>query len=90
MGVAFAPPQRRFRSAPEAPILIRQSTRTRWGGRLGGLLETIWIGRSSGDIVQVPEVEAELSDEVLNVGAPVTDIAIGYGAIWVSAAGRPA
>ena len=40
--------------------------------------------------MQVPEVEAELSDEVLNVGAPVTDIAIGCGAIWVSAAGRPA
>ena len=52
-----------------------------------GLLETIWIGRSSGDIVQVPEVEAEQSDEVLRVGAPVTDIAIGYGAIWVSVDG---
>ena len=40
--------------------------------------------------MQVPEVEGVPSDEVLRVGAPVMDIAIGYGAIWVSADGPPA
>ncbi|HEX4941286.1 MAG TPA: hypothetical protein VFW51_02040 [Actinomycetota bacterium] len=55
-----------------------------------GLLETIWIGDSSGDIVQVPDVEAEPSDAVCNVGAPAADIAIGDGAIWVSVGGPPA
>jgi hypothetical protein len=53
-------------------------------------LETIWIGRSSGDIIQVLEVEGVPSDDVLTIGAPVTDIAIGYGSIWVSADGPPA
>ena len=51
------------------------------------LIETILIGSSSGDIVQVPEVEGEPSDDVITVGAPVTDIAIGYGAIWASIVG---
>jgi len=51
------------------------------------VLETIWVGLSSGEIVQVPEVEGSPSDDVLTVGAPVTDIAIGYGAIWVSVDG---
>jgi hypothetical protein len=52
-----------------------------------GLVETIWIGHSSGDIIKVPEVEGVPSDDVLTVGDPVTDIAIGYGAIWVSVDG---
>jgi class 3 adenylate cyclase len=50
-------------------------------------LETIWIGRSSGDIMRVPEVEGSPAGDVLTVGEPVTDIAIGYGAIWVSVDG---
>jgi hypothetical protein len=53
-------------------------------------LTTIWIGGSSGDIVQVPEVEGVPSDEVLRIGLPVTDIAIGYGAIWISVDGPQA
>jgi hypothetical protein len=44
---------------------------------------------ASGDIVQLPEVEGALSDDVLTVGAPVTDMAIGYGSIWVSVYGPP-
>lgn len=47
-------------------------------------VETIWIGRSSGDVVQVPEIEGTPSRQAIMVGAPVTDIAIGYGALWVS------
>ena len=54
------------------------------------LIETIWIAHSSGDIMQVPEVEGVPSDDVLTVGQPVTDIAIGYGSIWVSVDGPPA
>jgi hypothetical protein len=53
-------------------------------------LETIWIGGSSGDITQVREVDGVPSDDVITIGAPVTDIAIGYGAIWVSVDGPPA
>ena len=54
------------------------------------LVETIWIGISSGDIMQVSEVDGVPSDDVLTVGEPVTDIAIGYGAIWVSVDEPPA
>jgi class 3 adenylate cyclase/streptogramin lyase len=54
------------------------------------LLGTIWIGRSSGDIMQVPEVGGVPSDDVIAIGAPVTDVAIGYGGIWVSVDGPPA
>jgi hypothetical protein len=54
------------------------------------LVETIWIAHSSGDIMQVREVEGVPSDDVLTVGEPVTDIAIGYGAIWVSVDGPSA
>ena len=54
------------------------------------LLETILIGHSSGDILEVREAEGVPSDNVLTVGAPVTDIAIGYGAIWASVDGPPA
>jgi class 3 adenylate cyclase/streptogramin lyase len=54
------------------------------------LVETILIGHSSGDILEVLEVEGVPSDDVLTIGAPVTDIAIGYGAIWVSVDGPPA
>jgi class 3 adenylate cyclase/streptogramin lyase len=53
-------------------------------------LETIWIGRSSGDIMQVREVEGVPSNGEVAVGAPVTDIAIGFGAIWASVDGPPA
>jgi hypothetical protein len=53
-------------------------------------LETIWIGLSSGDIMQILETEGVPSDDVLTIGAPLTDIAIGYGAIWVSVDGPPA
>ena len=52
-------------------------------------LQTILIGSSSGDIVQVPEVEGTPSDEVLSIGAPVTDLDIDYGGIWVSVDGPP-
>jgi class 3 adenylate cyclase len=52
-------------------------------------LQTILIGRSSGDIVQVAEAEGTPSSDVLPVGAPVTDIAIAYGAIWASVDGSP-
>jgi hypothetical protein len=60
------------------------------GDGAADVLETIWIGRSSGHIMQVSEVEGTLPavDEV-TVGAPVTDIAIGSGVIWVSV-DRPA
>jgi hypothetical protein len=56
MGVAFAPPERRFRSAPAAPILVWQATLTRWGGQLETIqhasagstkLRTRWIGEHS-------------------------------------------
>jgi hypothetical protein len=54
------------------------------------VLETILIGHSSGDILEVREAEGVPSDDVLTIGARVTDIAIGYGAIWASVGGRPA
>jgi class 3 adenylate cyclase len=56
-------------------------------GTADDLLETIWIGLSSGDIMPMLEAEGVPSDDVLTIGAPVTDIAIGYGAIWVSVDG---
>lgn len=54
------------------------------------LVDTMLIGHSSGGIVEVREAEGVPSDEVLAVGARVTDIAVGYGAIWVSVDGAPA
>ena len=54
------------------------------------LVETILIGHSSGDILEVREAEGVPSDDVLTIGGAVTDIAIGYGAIWASVDGPPA
>jgi len=51
------------------------------------LVDTILLGGSFGDILEVPEVEGVPTNDVLTIGAPVTDIAIGYGAMWVSVDG---
>ena len=49
----------------------------------GGLASTIWTGLSTGKLIIVTEV-TEQPEERLTVGGVVTDVAVGYGGLWVS------
>jgi hypothetical protein len=48
------------------------------------LVERIWVGHTSGAILQVPEVAGVPSPDELSIGAPITDLEIDHGAIWIS------
>jgi len=47
------------------------------------LVPKIWVGLSSGDIAIVPEALGRQQEEI-PVGGSVTDVALGYGAMWVT------
>jgi class 3 adenylate cyclase len=48
------------------------------------LVERIWVGHTSGAILQVPEVAGVPSPDELSIGAPITGLEIDHGAIWIS------
>jgi class 3 adenylate cyclase len=50
---------------------------------LSELVPKIWVGLSSGELAIVPEALGRQEEEI-SVGGSVTDVALGYGAIWVT------
>lgn len=48
-----------------------------------GFASTIWTGLSTGKLIVVTEVTVQ-PEERLTVGGVVTDVAVGYGGLWVS------
>jgi len=47
-----------------------------------GLIDQLWIGLSSGDLAIVPEALGN-QQEAIPVGGTITDVAIGYDAVWI-------
>lgn len=49
----------------------------------GGFASTIWTGSSNGRLILVTEVSVH-PEERGGVRGAVTDVAVGYGGLWVS------
>lgn len=47
------------------------------------LVDQLWVGLSAGDLALVPEALGE-QREAISVGGTITDVAIGYGGVWVT------
>lgn len=48
-----------------------------------GIVPTIWTGLSGGELITIAEVSAHPEERGV-VGGIVTDVAVGYGGVWVS------